>query len=224
MITFNLRRGKRLETRPVSITAAVMAGWTGRDTAAVEAHIHELGLLGVKPPERVPMFYPVPTAAVTDAGVIRADPRHSSGEVEMIALRLADGIWVGVGSDHTDRMIEREDVLRSKQACPKPVAGELWALDEVRSHWDRLVIRSRIKVGDTWIAYQDGPLAALLPLERLLAAYASEGGGLAGGAILFCGTVPAAIQTMSTPDFAFECHDPVLGRTIGHRYTVEPVA
>ena len=134
----------------MSITSAVVAGWTGRDAAAVATHIRELGLLGVKPPERVPTFYAVPVEAVTDAGVIQADPCHASGEVEMIALRLADGIWIGVGSDHTDRLIEREDVLRSKQSCPKPVAGELWALDEVRPHWDRLVIRSRVKVESRW--------------------------------------------------------------------------
>lgn len=223
MMTFNLRRGARLEARTVSITAAAMAGWTGRDAAAVEAHIHELALLGVKPPERTPMFYPVPAAAVTNAGVIQADPLHSSGEVEMIAVGLEDGLWVGVGSDHTDRMIERKDVLRSKRTCPKPVARELWALDDVLPHWDQLVIRSRIKAGEEWITYQEGTLSALLPLDRLLIAYAGKARSLPIGEIMFCGTIPAEFPAMGTPDFAFECRDPVQRRTIGHRYQVQRV-
>jgi len=165
----------------------------------------------------------VPTAAVTNSGVIEADPRHSSGEVEMIAVGLEDGLWIGVGSDHTDRLIEREDVLRSKQACPKPVASELWALDEVLPHWDQLVIRSRIKAGDAWLTYQEGRLSVLLPLDRLLVAYAGKSKGLAVGEIMFCGTVPATIPRMGTPDFAFECHDPMLGRAIDHQYRVQAV-
>ena len=77
-------------------------------------------------------------------------------------------------------------------------------------------------MGGGWLTYQESTLAALLPLDLLLAAYVGVGGGLAIGEIMFCGTIPTAIHLMSTPEFAFECHDPVLGRTIGHSYMVRP--
>ena len=35
----------------------VVAGWTGRDAAAVEHHIEELAALGVARPSTVPVFY-----------------------------------------------------------------------------------------------------------------------------------------------------------------------
>src|SRR5579862_2224452 len=39
------------------IDRLVIAGWTGRDRAAVLAHIRELELLGVRPPRTTPIFY-----------------------------------------------------------------------------------------------------------------------------------------------------------------------
>ena len=43
----------------VAIEQAVVAGWTGRDPAAVEKHIKELEALGVKRPATTPIFYRV---------------------------------------------------------------------------------------------------------------------------------------------------------------------
>jgi len=40
-------------------TALVIAGWTGRDPAAVQHHIDELAALGVPAPSTVPLFYRV---------------------------------------------------------------------------------------------------------------------------------------------------------------------
>src|SRR5256885_17231739 len=43
--------------RGIEITALVIAGWTGRDKAAVEHHIAELAAIGVKRPRAIPCFY-----------------------------------------------------------------------------------------------------------------------------------------------------------------------
>ena len=51
--------GKGLKRRNVAIDHAVIAGWTGRDAAAVEKHIKELEVLGVKRPATTPIFYRV---------------------------------------------------------------------------------------------------------------------------------------------------------------------
>jgi hypothetical protein len=45
-----------LKHHNVSIDHAVIAGWTGRDAAAVEKHIKELEVLGVKPPATTPFL------------------------------------------------------------------------------------------------------------------------------------------------------------------------
>ena len=37
----------------------VIAGWTGRDVAALEKHIRELEAIGVKRPKTTPIFYRV---------------------------------------------------------------------------------------------------------------------------------------------------------------------
>ena len=39
----------------VDINDLVIAGWTGRDVAALNHHIEELKAIGVQPPSRVPI-------------------------------------------------------------------------------------------------------------------------------------------------------------------------
>ena len=50
--------------------------------------------------------------------------------------------FVGCGSDHTDRKVEAYSVTVSKQMCDKPIASELWELEEVVGHWDQMILRS----------------------------------------------------------------------------------
>ena len=90
----------------VAIENAVIAGWTGRDAAAVEKHIRELEVLGVKRPATTPIFYRVAAARLTTAPSIEVLGGQSSGEVEFVLLQRAGALWVGTGSDHTDREVE----------------------------------------------------------------------------------------------------------------------
>ena len=48
----------------------IMAGWTGRDQAAVQQHIEELGALGVPPPSRTPLYYRLDPALLCTAPTI----------------------------------------------------------------------------------------------------------------------------------------------------------
>ena len=43
----------------------------------------------------------------------------TSGEVEYVLVQRPDGLWVTVGSDHTDRKAETVGVSLSKQLCAK---------------------------------------------------------------------------------------------------------
>jgi hypothetical protein len=151
----------------------VMAGWTGRDPAAVQRHVDELAVLGVAAPSRVPLFYRLDPALLAGAvGTIEVLGADTSGEVETVLLALADGLWVGLGSDHTDRAMERHGVAISKQLCRKPLARELWRFEEVIPHWDQLVLRA---VADSERRlYMEDALVAVRHPEDLIAAYAAS--------------------------------------------------
>ena len=55
----------------VTIRSLVIAGWTGRDEAALKKHIRELEELGVKPPKTTPIFYRVSANLLTTATEIQ---------------------------------------------------------------------------------------------------------------------------------------------------------
>ena len=216
-LTLNL--GSSREPRAVAIEAAVIAGWTGRDPAAVAKHIHELKELGVREPASTPIFYRVAAARLTTATQIEVSGASSGGEVEFVLLRQGGALWVGVGSDHTDRTVEAYGVTVSKQMCDKPVAPLFWAYDEVAAHWDQLVLRSFVREDGRNTLYQEGSVAAMLHPEALITRY-TGGGELSESTLMFCGTLPASGGVRPTASFAFELEDPVLGRKITHGYRV----
>ena len=102
---FDLQTGTRAQRTAVTIKQLVVAGWTGRDPVAVEKHIKELEELGVKRPASTPIFYRASVARLTTQGVIEATGDASGGEVEYLLLRHEGRLWVGAGSDHTDRQV-----------------------------------------------------------------------------------------------------------------------
>ena len=56
-LTFTCHSAAGSQTISVDLKALVVAGWTGRDRAAVEKHIKELEELGVKRPATTPIYY-----------------------------------------------------------------------------------------------------------------------------------------------------------------------
>ena len=146
-LPFRMHCREGVETRPIALRTAVVAGWTGRDPVAREKHIVELVALGVARPTTTPIYYRVSTSRLTTAGQIEAVGENSSGEVEFVLIHDAGKVWVGVGSDHTDRMVETYNVTISKQMCDKPIAPELWSFDDVRDHWDSLVQPLFVRAG-----------------------------------------------------------------------------
>lgn len=197
----------------VPVHTVVVAGWTGRNRAAVEEHIAELEALGVPRPSTVPVFYRVSASRLTTAAAIESTTA-SSGEVEPVLLRHDGRVWVGVGSDHTDRELETYGVAVSKQLCDKPVAPELWAFEDVAPHWDRLILRSWVDGG---VLYQEGRLGALLSATELIKLTQPP---LHDGTLMFCGTVPAIGGIRPATSFSFELADPVLGRSIRGGYEI----
>ena len=204
--------------RDVAIEDAVVAGWTGRDAAAVEKHIRELEALGVKRPATTPIFYRVSAARLTTGDEIEVVGDKSGGEVEFVLLRHDGRTWVGTGSDHTDREVETFGVTVSKQMCDKPIAPVFWAFDEVAPHWDKLMLRAHVTEKGARVLYQEGPVAAMLAPADLLGRWAKDG-KLADDTLMFCGTLAARGGVRPTVRFEFELEDPVKRRKIAHAYT-----
>jgi hypothetical protein len=102
--TIESRAGRHAIEIPVR--ELVLAGWTGRDKAAMEHHISELEALGVKRPATTPIYYRVAAARVTTDPMIEVPGTDSSGEVEFVLVAAGGALLVGVGSDHTDRKAE----------------------------------------------------------------------------------------------------------------------
>jgi hypothetical protein len=211
----------------VGIDDAIVAGWTGRDAEAVEKHIKELEALGVKRPATTPIFYRVSALRLTTATEIEAVGAHSGGEVEFVLLQHGGRLWVGVGSDHTDRQVETYGVTVSKQMCDKPVAPVFWAFDDVAPHWDRLMLRAHVIENGERKLYQEGSVAAMLAPIDLIGRCSIPREGTRQGAgqlpedtVMFCGTLAARGGVRPTERFEFEIEDPVLGRSIAHAYSV----
>jgi hypothetical protein len=202
-----------------AINSLVIAGWTGRNVAALEAHIKELEAIGVKRPKTVPIFYRVACSTLTTATFIEVMADKSSGEVEFVLFALEDGLWLGVGSDHTDRKAETIGVTLSKQLCAKPVSVTLWRYDEVKPHWDKLVLRSFVPDGGKRRLYQEGPVTNMRSPEELIGLY-TGGDKLAPGTAMFCGTFAVHGDISYSGTFDMELEDPVLGRKLTHGYKI----
>ena len=221
-LTFEIGHEASVE---VSAKRVVIAGWAGRDSAEVEHHIRELESIGVRRPTTVPCFYEVSPALLTTSDSIEVIGEHSSGEVEVVLIHSGDeGLLVGIGSDHTDRKVESYDVAVSKQMCAKPLGRTLWRYSDVQAHWDVLVARSwRIDAAGQRTRYQEGALARLMPPE-LLMERAFGATSMTPGTALFCGTQPVLGPLMPASAYELELHDPVLGRSLRHRYSVNALA
>jgi len=223
-----LQNSATATAREVGIDDAIVAGWTGRDPAAVEKHITELEALGVKRPATTPIFYRVSAARLTTAPEIEAVGTLSGGEVEFVLLQHGGRMWVGAGSDHTDREVETYGVTVSKQMCDKPVAPVFWAFDDVAPHWDRLILRAYVIENGERKIYQEGTVAAMLaPLDLIRRCALSVGTAVPDGrtllpenTLMFCGTLAARGGVRPTERFEFEIEDPVLRRSIAHAYSV----
>ena len=215
-IGFEFVAGGGSQQCEVAVNDLILAGWTGRDRAALEEHIVEMEKVGIPRPATIPIFFRVSASRMTRADAIEVCGGDSSGEVEFVIVRANGGLWIGAGSDHTDRKVESYGITVSKQMYDKPMAGQLWSYAEVADHWDRLVLRA-------WAdgtLYQESAVAAMLAPAELIASYTGGSGALAEGTVMFSGTIATKGGLRPAERFRFELEDPVLGRTLRHEYSV----
>ncbi len=218
MLTFT-RTFRDGRTDQVSMTpqALIVAGWTGRDQAALNHHIEELAAIGVPRPSSVPVFYRNSATNVVQTDRLEVLGTDTSGEVEPVIVALNDGLWIGLGSDHTDRKAETMGIALSKQLCGKVMGGALWKFEDVAPHWDRIVIRSYATIDGIRVLYQEGPLALMRDPVDLMTRY---GLAFVAGTIVMCGTIGAKGGIRPAARFEMELEDPLLNRRMAHAYDI----
>ena len=205
-------------SRRAAVETLIVAGWTGRDAAAVERHIAELEAIGVRRPRVVPCFYRLGANLLTQAGSIELAGSDSSGEVEFVLVSLEDGLYVGVGSDHTDRALEAYRVTVAKQMCPKPMARELWRFADVEQWWDGLMLRSWVTRGGARELYQEGSVTNMLAPRDLMRAFLGRDGVISPGTAMFGGTLAVRGARGGGERFEVELEDPRSGRALRYAY------
>lgn len=209
--------------KPVSfeMQRVVLAGYTGRDQQSVRRHIDELAEHGVPVPERVPTFYSATPGLVVTGDSIDVLGSETSGEAEFILFRADGELYVGAGSDHTDRALERDSITYAKQLCPKVVSREVWRYADVAAHWDRVTLRSL--AGEDRTLYQEGPAAEMLDPEDILARVEERTGRELDGVLVFSGTLPLVGELSFANRFEVALHDEESGQSLSLQYRVNVI-
>lgn len=220
MLTFDRLWQDKRDRVAVQIDTLIVAGWAGRDAHAIEHHIEELAAIGVPRPSSVPLFYRIGTGQLSQTTQLQVLGPDTSGEVEPVVLSLADGLWVAVGSDHTDRKAESAGVALSKQLCSKVVGTGLWRYEEVAPHWDSLILRAWATIDGKRTLYQEGAVSGLRSPADLMQRY-SNTATLPPGSLMFGGTIGAIGGIRPGTRFEMELEDPVLQRKLNHAYDIE---
>ena len=177
---------------------------------------------------------------LTNENVIEVQGPHTSGEIEFVVFTHEGKLHVTVGSDQNDRSLDPlwtqllgriQDTAKSKQMVPAVTASEAWLYDDVKDHWDDIVLKSRVTTSGELINYQSFALSHLLDIDYYKH---NQSWILDNGSILLGGSGPIlpsvpnnifkgqdTLQDIVFPmDFHMEISDPILGRTISHKYDV----
>jgi hypothetical protein len=214
------------KSRPLSFgySRMVNAGYVGRDQDEVRRHVEELTRKGIPGPERTPTLYPVAPMLATSEE-IEVYGHETSGEVEYVLLVQNDHtIYVGLGSDHTDRHLEKTDIPRAKQICPNVMSQKVWPLPEVEKHWDDLVIQSKVFKDGKEIVYQRDRLQVILNPRDLMEFVRSRVRGPLERTVIFSGTVGALTGGFICGErFEAQLVDSNLDRCLELKYNVRPL-
>ncbi len=219
---------KKEGTSPLSFSYSkvVNAGFTGKNQEEVQHHLQELAAKGISVPSSTPTLYPVVPTAMSTEDSMEVFGEETSGELEYVLLVVnKDEIYVGVGSDHTDRNLEEFHIPRSKQICPNILCKTVWPLAEIEAHWDDLQMSCTVTKNGEKTLYQQGALGLLLNPVELMAFIEKQVSGPLENIIIYSGTVKMETEDFVFADhFAAELRDDKLNRSLSFSYDVQPMA
>ena len=220
-----LQKQNTLTPLSFKVDKMVNAGFTGRDQSEVRHHLDELSAKGIDVPDTTPLLYPVIPSTLTTETAIDVYGAETAGEIEYVLFVKNDKeIYVGIGSDHTDRKLEELDIPRAKQITPNLISPVVWDLKDLDEHWDSWSMECSVKKDQDTILYQKGSLGLLMSPPELLAFVSQKIEGPLKNIVIFSGTVK-----METKEFVFAdtfsglLSDPTLDRSIGFSYRITPL-
>lgn len=194
-------------------------GSATRDPQTAVAHQQEVAKSGIHIAFDVPAprIYPIAPHALTQSSELYVQSDRTSGEVEIV-LHVADQLYVGVGSDHTDRALETVSIPGSKQACPNHLGPTLWPYEEIRDRWDDCVLRS-------WVdgrLYQEVRADAFLAPEDMISILRERVDGVpARDFTVFGGTIVSVDKALGFgATWRYQLDDPTSERSIEAEYQV----
>ncbi len=217
-VTIESADGTRRDTQFVTERMYNLGSAT-RDPETAVAHQQEVAKSGIHIAFDVPAprIYPIALHALTADDELFVQTDKTSGEVEIV-LHIADQLYVGVGSDHTDRALETVSIPGSKQACANHVAPVFWPYDEMRDSWDSCVMRS-------WVdgrLYQDVGVNAFIRPEDIIALVRERVSNVPERDFtVFCGTIVSVDKALGYgAEWRYEMEAPETGRRVGASYQV----
>jgi hypothetical protein len=196
----------------------ILAGFAGRSTKDVEAHIEEMARQGVPRPPHIPMLWPVLPHLLTQDHGISVYGTDTTPEVEYVLFSWQGVNYGTLGNDQCDIEVEaRLSAEKSKNLCQKIVAHETWGLTDVLAHWDEL----QLTLSCAGTIIQQDRLSVLIRPEVLAGKVAAIDGEGDDGRMIFSGTVATRAPLPQLPyDVTMRLTDERLGREIRHDFRV----
>lgn len=173
---------------PLTVTPARLynLGSATVDASSAVAHQEEVADVGVRIAFDIPAprIYPMAVGSVTTDEVVGVHSGATSGEAELVIV-VADGeVYLGVGSDHTDRELERASIIWSKQYSPSVLGRRVWRWADVEARWSTLVLESTVD-GEL---YQSSLASVFLAPPAILEILAERVTSLPESYLVYCGT------------------------------------
>jgi hypothetical protein len=101
------------------------------------------------------------------------------------------------------------------------MAKDVWPLEEIHPHWDRIELTCHVTRQGRKDLYQQDTLASILDPDYWLNALSARLGRLPNGLVLFSGTIGTKAGLVTGDAYSLTMTDPVLDRVIQHTYTCE---
>ncbi len=218
---FNVITKEGTRCEEMELKNLLVVGFAGKDIEKTMEHIHELEAEGIKCPRKVPVLYQCEKQILTDKNEIEVIGNKTSGEVEYLILIKDGKIYIGVGSDHTDREMEAVSIHKSKQVCLKPYAQDFWDYEEIKDHFDDIKLVSTQVVDGKTVDYQCGVTSDLLPMQRIMDELKTEID--IDNSLIYTGTVPLKDGFKFGEEFSCKLVDEKLNREICLSYKVKVI-
>lgn len=202
----------------------LIVGYSGSNIEKIKEHIKELKEhLGVPEPKRIPTIFECSRELLTTEKDIRFVGNMTSGEVEYLIIKHSNEIYIGIGSDHTDRKLESISVPKAKQICPKPIGEEVWLYKDVKDHWNEIEAESYQNIEGQKILYQKGKLSEILPVEKIISELENRVGNIEDS-IIFSGTVPLESTFKYGDEFICKIFDKNNNSSLNLNYKINKIS